>query len=140
MQKEPGLKIFDLEEALEKLKKAGDFRKKESKRWQANYDFAVARLQSRLLYIFEYNYLLGSIRADSLPPLETGLHNGWRMVARNEAQVVVIAKEVRAREIVKQLKKDWKTITDDHANTPWSFIAAREQMSPQGLEWRASKD
>ena len=62
-QKEPGIMIFHMETALADLKAAGEARAKESsKRWLANYDFALARLMSRLVYIYEYNNILAQVR------------------------------------------------------------------------------
>ncbi len=137
-QQDPALKILDLQQALDKLKGAEDLRDKEGKRWQAHYDFTIARMQSRLLYIYEYNFLLGSIRLDSLPDLEKGVHNGWRLVSRDTPQV--LAKEAKVKDLVKQMKRAWKKVGDEHPGTPWAIIAARDQMSAMGLEWRASKD
>ena len=84
-QKEPGLMIFNMETALADLKAAGELRSKEtSKRWQAHYDYALARLMSRLVYIYEYNNILAQVRGDSLPPARGSIHNGWRVGSQEE--------------------------------------------------------
>ena len=63
-QEKPGKAIFKLEQLLAALKEADEKRDMEtSKRWRANFDYAQARLQSRLMYLFEYNYTMGQIRA-----------------------------------------------------------------------------
>ena len=61
---------FELKDALDQLVKAGEMRDKEtSKRWQVNFDLAVARLKARLIYLNEYNEILAKVRGDALPSL-----------------------------------------------------------------------
>jgi hypothetical protein len=54
--------LFSLEDALNDFKSAGDNaatgRAKETKRWQANYDFILARLEAQITYLFEYQSML----------------------------------------------------------------------------------
>jgi hypothetical protein len=137
-QQDPALKILELQQALEKLKNAAELRNKETKRWQAHYDFTVARMQARLVHIFEYNYLLGTIRLDSLPDLEQGFHNGWRLASCEKPQV--LAKEARVKDLSRQMNRAWKKVLDEHPSTPWAVFALRDQMSALGLEWHACRD
>jgi hypothetical protein len=137
-QNEAGLKILDLQLALDKLKMAGELRVDECKRWQAHYDFAVARLLARTLFLFEYNFAVGSLRLDGLPDLEIGVHKGWRLVSRKEP--LVVSKEFKVKDLAKQVKRSWKRIADDYPETPWAVNALHEQVSDLGLQWQASKD
>lgn len=135
-QKEPGLLIFELEEAWDKMKAAAEARDKEdSKRWQANFDYTLARLQARLVYIHEYNYILGDIRADRLPMLE-GDASGWRLGFKQKLST----NESKVKKMAKDISKLWKKIGDEHPNTPWALLAQRESLYAMGLEWRASRD
>jgi hypothetical protein len=136
-QLEIGKLIYDLEEealvAMKEVAEKGDM--DESKRWQANFDYTFARLQSRLIYIHEYNYFLADIRADRLPALE-GDQSLWRIgfktkLSTNESKVKNMAKEVG---------RLWKKIADEHPNTPWALLAQRESLYAMGLEWRPSRD
>ncbi len=135
-QKEPGIMIFQMEKALADLKAAGEMRDKEtSKRWLANYDYTLARLQSRLVYIFEYNYVLAEVRSDSLPALEP-VHNGWRVGSQKKVRV----NETKVKDMVKNISKTWKRIAEENPGTPWAILASRENMTALGLVWRPSRN
>lgn len=135
-QKAPAKVVFQLEMALAELMAAGEKRSDEtSKRWQAHYDFCLARLMSRIVFISEHNYMLALVRGDSLPPLEKG-HTGWRLSARAKVQVG----ETKYKDMVKQAGKTWQKIATEHPGTPWALIARREEMNALGLEWVPSKD
>lgn len=136
-QLEIGKLIYDLEEealyAMTEVAAKRDM--EENKRWQANFDYTLARLQSRLVYIHEYNYFLADIRADRLPPLEAD-QNLWRIgfkpkLSTNESKVKAMAKDV---------SRLWKKIGAEHPNTPWALLAQRESLYAMGLEWRPSRD
>lgn len=138
-QQEPGVAIFKLEEALGELQAAAEDRDKEtSKRWQANYDYAQARMLSRLVYTFEYNFVLGDVRADRLPELKAAIHNGWRIGALPEVHSA--KKEAKVKGWLKDIKKSWSRILKEYPDTPWAVMAKRESMTALGLEWRASRD
>jgi len=82
----------------------------------------------------EFNFTLGKIRADALPPLNEG-EIGWYIVARPkltipESKVKALAKDVRNR-----LKK----MQEDHAETPWAFFAERESRGELGMDWAGRK-
>jgi hypothetical protein len=129
--------MFHLESALAAVKAAGEEREKEtSKRWQANFDYAQARLQSRLIYLFEYNYTLGQIRLDNLPELAPG-QSGWR-VGISGAKITVT--EGKAKTYAKDTKKLWDRIQRDYPETPWALLAQRESMIALGLAWRPKSD
>lgn len=135
-QKEPGVMIFQMESALAELKAANEMRDKEtSKRWVANYDYALARLQSRLVYIYEYNNILAQVRGDNLPALEP-IHNGWRVGSQKKVQI----SEPKVKDMVKNIAKTWKRIADENPGTPWAILASRESMTALGLVWRPSRD
>ena len=135
-QSEPGVMIFEMEKVLADMKAAAEMRDKESsKRWQANFDYALARLQSRLVFIYEYNNLLAQVRGDSLPALEGG-QNGWRVGSRKKVQI----NEPKVKDMVKNIEKTWKRLAEENSGTPWAVLAQRERMSALGLEWRATKD
>ncbi|MBI2804624.1 MAG: caspase family protein [Planctomycetes bacterium] len=131
-----GRSIFDLKTALASINDAAEKRKMEnSMRWQANFDYIQARLQSRLVYLFEYSYKLGQIRADALPELGPG-QTGWRIGTNRKITVT----EPEARAYVKDIKKLWKRIQDQYPDTPWDVLAQRESMISLGLSWRPKSD
>jgi hypothetical protein len=135
-QKEPAELIFKLEGALGQMKSVAEEREKEtSKRWQANFDYALARLESRLVYLLEYNYLVAGIRADRLPDLEAG-QSGWRVGTSKKIKI----NEAKAKALVKEIGKLYKKIEAEYPDTPWAILARRENLVALGLEWRAKSD
>ena len=135
-QQDPGLMIFELEKVLGLMTALEEEREKEkSKRWQANFDYARARLQSRLVYLFESSYVLAQIRAESLPDLGPG-QTGWRIGSRKKIQV----NESKAKQYAKDVSKAWKKIDEEYPDTPWALLAKRENLIALGLEWRAKSD
>lgn len=135
-QSEPGISIFKLEQALAMVKEAAEKREAEtSKRWQANFDYVQARLQSRLVYLIEYSYTLGQIRADNLPELAPG-QTGWRIGTGKKIAVT----ESKAKAWVKDTKKIWDRIQNQYPDTPWALLAQRESMLSLGLSWRPKSD
>ena len=105
-----------------------------SKRWRAHFEFTRARLKQRLVYIYEYSYLLGQIRRDELPALDGG--DGWRVGSQKKIQV----NEQKAKRYKKEADGAWKKIQKDYPETPWSVLAYRESLVALGLEWRAKKE
>ncbi len=135
-QEEPARLIFKLEQVLGQLKTVEEERDKEtSKRWQANFDYARTRVEARLVYLMEYNYLVAGIRADRLPDLENG-QTGWRVGTSKKVKI----NEVKAKQLVKDIQKHWKKIEDQYPDTPWAVLAKRENLISLGLEWRPKSD
>jgi hypothetical protein len=107
--------------------------KETSKRWRANFDYTQARLKARIVYIYEYSYLLGQIRLDALP--EAGA-DGWRVGSRKKIQVT----EPVAKKYAKEVASAWRDIQKNYPDTPWAVMAYRESMVTLGLEWRPKKE
>lgn len=135
-QQPVGIMQFELKNALEQLIKAGEKRDTEvSKRWQVNFDLAVARLKARLVYLNEYNELLAKVRGDSLPDLNPG-DTGFRV----GSSMKVSTKETDYKKMEKEVKKSLAAIAKNHPDTPWAIIAQRESMTALGLIWRPSRE
>ena len=60
-------------------------RASESKRWQANYDFVLARMELEYAYLFEYQSMLGSMRKE-FPPRDASLYGGWKLASQPKLQ------------------------------------------------------
>jgi hypothetical protein len=131
-----GMSTFQLERALADLKAAGEERDKEtSRRWLANFDFTQARLQSRLVYLIEYNFVLSRVRQDELPELAPG-QTGWRVGTGRKIAVT----DSKAKDYAKGTKKLWDRIINQYPDTPWSLLAQREKEISLGLRWRPMSD
>jgi hypothetical protein len=127
--------ILDLKEELEALQAAGKkHRKKESKRWQANYDYVLARLEAQIAYLDEYDALLGQMRKE-LPPRDPKQHNGWRLASLRELP----RSDSDAKKLAGEANKLLDKIGKDYPNTPWAVLAKRDKYSALGLEWQPTK-
>lgn len=136
LQASMGQNIFKLEQVLAHMKEAGEKREVEkSKSWQADFDFAVARVQTNLLFLFEYNYIVGQIRADNLPDIDKTKHDGWRIAPRPKITVT----ESKAKSLAKDCGRLLKKIQEEHPGTPWAFFAERENQREIGLAWEPKK-
>jgi hypothetical protein len=130
-QQELGAAIFHLEGVHKKANQAANERFKEkSPRWQAHFDYVLASLQARLLFCYEYNYLLARIRTDKLPPLEPG-YSGWRVGADKSLQI----SESKVKDLHLDMLQTFKRLQSDHPDTPWALQAAAEQQLERGLVW-----
>src|SRR5579875_1267649 len=124
-----------VEDALNELRdpKVVEARENESKRWQANYDFILARVQLEYAYLFEYQSMLGSIRKE-FPPRDPNLHGGWKLASQSRLQGDSTGKRM-AKEAQKLLDK----IIKNNAGTPWEVLAKRDKLTNLGLEWQPAK-
>jgi hypothetical protein len=121
-----------LGEAYEDLKAAGEKRDAEPKRWQANYDFMLARLEGQLAYVWEYQSMLGQIRRE-VPALEEG-HGGWKLAA-----TPTLSGDSNGKKLASSSRKLLDKIIKEHGGTPWEVVAKREQLTALGLEWKSAK-
>jgi hypothetical protein len=117
-----------LELELAGLEAVAGKRAKETKRWQANYDFALAELRLRLVLLNEYNRALGNVRTETLPDLKGG--TGWRLVA---AATVEGKKEVR--DLFAAAESGFERIAAEHKGTPWEVLAKRSRAALPSAKW-----
>jgi len=129
--------MAELQDALEELKKAGEKRDEEpSKRWQANYDYVLARLEARIAYVHEYNFMKGQIRKDALPPRDPAKgFTGWRLASQAKLQ-----SGPEARKLAEDSKKVLLKLAKTHVGTPWEVLAKREALTALGLEWQLTRE
>jgi hypothetical protein len=130
-QKDVARAIRTLTEGFELLKEADSKRAKEpSKRWQAHYDYMLARMQMQIAFLFEYQTALGRVRRDDLPDLPS-YHNSWKLVLSE--------KETGDREGKKYSKSGRQVlekVIKDYPDSPWAELASRTLKLPSGLEWQ----
>jgi hypothetical protein len=133
-QRGPAAVERKLRMALQELERVREEQGKDrSKRWQAHYDYIHAQLLARIVYVTEYNLLLGKIRLEDLPMTEGGAPaGGYRLASREK---LTSGKE--ARDMLKKSQTILKKVSRDHKGTPWELLAKREVMTAVGLEWRA---
>lgn len=128
-QESAAITVVSLELELERLVAVADKRAKESKRWQAHYDFAVAELRLRIVVLNEYNRALGNVKTELLPDLPAG-SPGWRLVP---------IEKVEGRKDVKLLyasaREGFTKLATDHKGTPWESLANRSLAVLPGAHW-----
>ncbi len=104
-------------DALETLKAAGETRDKETKRWQVNYDFTLARLEAQYAYLFEYQSMLGQMRKQ-LPDLAAG-QNGWKLASQ-----VTLRGDSAGQEVGQVVEP---AVTKDHQGQPRNAVGSPGQ-------------
>jgi hypothetical protein len=131
-EKEVAKTIRELEEALDDLRAAGKAGRKEetSKRWQANYDYILARMESQIGYLYEYDSALGEMRKE-LP--EKG-PNGWRLASQQK-----LSGDPAGRRLVTESGKILDKLAKDNPGTPWELLAKRDRLTNLGLRWQPNK-
>lgn len=128
----PGAMYLELEELYKSLEAVGEKKADEkSKRWLAHYDYVLAMAKARFAYVNEYNFLLGKIRKDELPPLDPKLHKGWRM-----ASVEKMTGPRDAKDQADDARKLFAKIIKEHPGTPWELLAKRDRQTALGLIWQ----
>ncbi len=122
----------ELMEVYDDLKAARKMRDKETKRWQANYDFTVARMEAQIAFLYEFQSMLGQMRKE-LPPKEA-FHTGWVLASRD-----TLTGDSAGKKLAASSRKILDQIAADHAGTPWEVLAKREKFTALGLEWKATR-
>ncbi|MBY0527359.1 MAG: caspase family protein [Gemmataceae bacterium] len=122
--------IAELQRQLTELDDLQGDRDNQSKLWQANYEYVRVRILFRMAYVLEYSAMLAKIRKDELPPLEKGVHVGYKLASKPNLD------EGEARKYIDQAKKILDKMAKDHKGTPWELIAKREAITSLGLQWQ----
>jgi uncharacterized caspase-like protein len=122
-----------LEDELDSMTKAKEMRAKAPKRWQANYDFMLARLEEQIAYVYEYSSMLGQMRKE-FPPRDPAVHGGWRLASREQLQG-----DATGRKLHRDAQKILAKLASDNAGTPWEVLAKREKLTALGLKWEPVK-
>lgn len=118
-----------LRTAIGKLERVAEQRATQPKRWQANYDYALAQCKARYAWLNEYDLALGSIRTEVLPAFKPG-QNAYRLVSREKMKVKSEAKEAEeAKELYQQIITEFK-------GSPWAIQAKRDKAQSLGLAWQ----
>lgn len=124
--------LLPLTEALQELEAVGKTRDQEPRRWQANYDYMLARYLAQVAYIYEYQYQLGQMRKE-LPPRDPALHQGWQLTPQDK--MTVSERDYKA--MATQARKLLEGLIQNHPGTPWAVLAKRDLLTYIGLDWKA---
>jgi hypothetical protein len=136
IQRKQGPILIELEEALDALADAGRGMPRpldRSKRWQANYEYVMARMLNRLAFAYEYNSALGRMRRE-LPARAPADHHGWRLIAQE-----AMTGDRAGKDMAKDSRKILERLAQEHAGTPWQVLARREIVTALGLRWEPTR-
>jgi hypothetical protein len=125
--------LGELMEVYDDLKLAKKMRDKETKRWQANYDFTVARMETQIAFLYEFQSMLGQIRKE-LPMRDPAVHGGWVLAASE-----TLTGDSAGKKMFASSRKILDQIAADNAGTPWEILAKREKFTALGLEWKPAR-
>jgi hypothetical protein len=99
-------------------------------RWRAAYDLAAGRSLALKVRSFGYNKMLADMR-QTPKTFQRKDSNDWRIVP---------SAAINAGQEVKKLERAattyLKRVIDEHPDTPWALLAARELEIPMGWEWQ----
>lgn len=130
-----GRMFLSLNDVLEELKsdKVKEERDPASKRWQANYDFVLARVEAQIAYLYEYLSMLGQMRKE-FPKRDPELHGGWKLAART-----TLSGDSTGKKLAKDANKILDKLAKQHKGTPWAILAKRVRLTALGLDWRPAR-
>jgi hypothetical protein len=132
-QQQPAKLNQELEEIMEKMEAAEGDREKDTKRWQAHFDYVFTQMLARRIAIMEYNFVLGNkLRKDS-PMVMNPQNNGWLIVPHERLQ------QKDTREWEKKRQEILDRIIKEHPGTPWEIIARRDKSTYLGLTIQEAK-
>jgi hypothetical protein len=121
--------IAKLEDELAALEASGKMKDKETKRWQAHYDYTLGQVRLRLALLNEYNLILGHLRTGNLPELPSG-STGWRLTHTDK-----MSSKKEAQELADAAKAAFEKVVAANQGTPWEVLAKRAMLTPPGLRW-----
>ena len=124
--------ITQLERQVTLLEAVAPMRASEKKRWQANYDYALASAKARLVYMNEYDKVLGNLTTETLPTLKKG-ENGYTLVA---SEALKSGKDVK--KMAEEAHALFQEIAAKYKGTPWGLLAERDLKVPLGFNWKAA--
>ncbi len=123
---------FDVEklgDALAKLEKVEKERDDEiSPRWRAHYDYVYARVLGRLIYVQEYNFVVGNkLKKDNPPLMKPAENDGWNLVPEEKIQ------QKETRELDERRKIIIGRLLKEHPKTPWEVLTRAEKNAKMSL-------
>lgn len=122
---------YEIKKVVEMLSQGEKDREKIAEpRWRAAYDLAAGRALAIQVRVLGYNQMLAEMKGQP-KAFQKKDSNEWRIMP---------SKSINAGQAVKKLEKQaatyLKRVIDDHPDTPWAELAAREISIPMGWEWQ----
>ncbi|WP_165074489.1 vWA domain-containing protein [Paludisphaera rhizosphaerae] len=120
---------YTVDEAIAPINAVVKYRDREtSRRWQAHFDLIRGRLLAMKVRCYEYNFACAQLVKDP-PKFQNSKSNAWRFVP--DAQIRYSDKAAAA---AKEAQALLQRVVDEHPETPWALLAARELKNPLGFK------
>lgn len=108
-----------------------------SLRWQAGFDLAMGRAIAAKVRAGSYNSMLALIKTklkfDSPRNAKTPKNNTWLLVPAD-----VVETGSQDTKLLAKAQMYLNRVIEDHPDTPWAMLAARELETPIGWKWNQS--
>jgi hypothetical protein len=126
---------YEINKVVEVLSQGEKDREKVAEpRWRAAYDLAVGRALAIKVRVLGYNQMLAEMKGQP-KTFQKKDSNEWRITP---------SKTINAGQAAKKLEKQASTylkrVIDEHPDTPWAELAAREISIPMGWEWQEARN
>ena len=121
---------------LYEILRAGEDERSEeiSPRWQAGYDLAIGRAIAAKVRAETYNSMLALIKTklkfDKPKDKNTPRNNTWVL---HPADTIETGSQ--DAKLLAKAKSYLERVVDEHPDTPWAMLAARELETPLGWKW-----
>lgn len=126
-----GLVQFKLDSMTEELDNVKNDRGKQTKTWQAHFDYVCAHTNARMAHVYEYNFQLGQMRKE-FPPLDPAQQQGWKLVSGGAIR------DRDAAKYAKNAKVHLERLIQQQAGTAWEKAGKAElPVVESGLQWEA---
>ena len=102
--------------------------KEVSPRWQAGYDLAIGRVLATKVRTESYNQMLATAKRGLKP--KNPKANMFELVPADE-----ITTGSSMKKAANKAKEYLHRVVDDHAGTPWAYLAEKELERPLGWVW-----
>ncbi len=131
----PVAKVFyRIDELFKVLKDAEKARNSiKEPRWRASFDLAMGRLLAMHARYDGYNRMLADMKV-SPKTFKEPKNNVWRLIPSKEIDIAKVGPLVKQRGDA--AKVYLSRVIDEHPNTPWADLAARELRTEIGWAWQ----
>lgn len=99
-----------------------------SPRWQAGYDLAMGRVMAAKVRAEGYNTMLASAKRGM--KFKDPMNNTW--ILRHDKEITTGSQLSKA---AAKAESYLQRVIDEHSDTPWALLAARELKTPLGWKW-----
>ncbi|MEM8677714.1 MAG: vWA domain-containing protein [Planctomycetota bacterium] len=103
----------------------------QSPRWQAGYDLAFGRTLATLARTRSYNAMLAQAKRGM--PTRDERNNTWTLHPHQSVEV-----NSQLQRLAEDARTYLQRVIDEHPDTPWATLAARELARPLGWRWEDS--